>query len=295
MNGISPGMMTQTACLLEVSARKPGNVHRYADFGDLDYLDFLLAAAAIAGPLDRAATTGIGQAVLGAVEATRNLVATNANLGMILLLAPMAAVPDDEPLADGLSRVLAATTIDDARRVYQAIRLANPGGLGRSDEQDVADEPTITLLNAMKLAADRDAVARQYADGYRDVLTEGLPALRRRLEDGRPLETAIIGAYLELLAAYPDTLIARKLGREAAVKASSRAHRVLAAGWPDGERSIAEFRDLDDWLRADGHRRNPGATADLTAAVLFAALREGTIRLPRTVGASFWAAGPGAS
>jgi triphosphoribosyl-dephospho-CoA synthetase len=28
-------------------------------------------------------------------------------------------------------------------------------------------------------------------------------------------------------------------------------------------------------LRADGHRRNPGATADLIAAALFVALREG--------------------
>ena len=295
MNVLSPGMMAQAACLLEASARKPGNVHRFADFGDLDYLDFLLAAAAVAGPLDRAATDGVGVAVLGAVEATRKLVATNANLGMILLLAPMTAVHDDETLADGLPRVLAATTIEDARLVYRAIRLANPGGLGRSDEQDVADEPTVTLLDAMRLAADRDAVARQYANGYREVLDQGLPMLRRRLDEGRPLETAIVGAYLQLLAVHPDTLIARKLGREAAVEASARARDVLAAGWPDEERSIAEFKGLDQWLRQDGHRRNPGATADLTAAVLFAALRDGTIRLPRASGTPFWAAGPDAS
>ncbi|WP_165063882.1 triphosphoribosyl-dephospho-CoA synthase [Paludisphaera rhizosphaerae] len=295
MNDLSPGMMAQTACLLEVSARKPGNVHRDADFRDLDHLDFLLAASAIAAPLDRARSEGIGAAVLGAVKATRHLVATNANLGMILLLAPMAAVPAEEELAAGLPRVLAATTIDDARLVYEAIRLANPGGLGRSDDQDVADEPTVTLLDAMRIAADRDAIARQYSNGYQEILGEGLPTLRRHLGAERPLETAIIGAYLELLSTYPDTLIARKLGRVAADEASARARSVLASGWPEGERSFAALQDLDDWLRSDGHRRNPGATADLTAAVLFAALRDGTIKLPRAAGSSFWAVGPAAS
>lgn len=295
MNDLSPGMLGQTACLLEVSARKPGNVHRYADFRDLDQLDFLLAASAIAAPLDRARSEGVGAAVLGAVRATRQLVATNANLGMILLLAPMAAVPSEKELASGLPRVLAATTIDDARLVYQAIRLANPGGLGRSDVQDVVDEPTVTLLEAMRLAADRDSIARQYANGYQEILGEGVPALRRYLAAGRPLETAIIGVYLELLSAHPDTLIARKLGRETADEASARARSVLASGWPDGARSSADSLDLDDWLRSDGHRRNPGATADLTAAVLFAALRDGTIKLPRAAGSSFWAVGPAAS
>ena len=51
---LSPGQLAQVACLLEATARKPGNVHRYRDFEDLHFLDFLLSATAIAGPLDRA-------------------------------------------------------------------------------------------------------------------------------------------------------------------------------------------------------------------------------------------------
>ena len=61
------------------------------------------------------------------------------------------------------------TTVEDAREVYAAIRLANPGGLNDAAEQDVRDEPTVTLHEAMALAKDRDSVARQYADNFSDV------------------------------------------------------------------------------------------------------------------------------
>ncbi|MDR3621011.1 MAG: triphosphoribosyl-dephospho-CoA synthase [Paludisphaera borealis] len=285
---LSPGKLAQIACILEATARKPGNVHRFLDFDDLDYLDFILSAAAVADPLDRARTEGVGASVLAAVEATKRVVATNSNLGMILLLAPLAAVPPDESLGEGVGRVLDATTVDDARHVYRAIRLANPGGLGEAAEQDVADEPTITLREAMTLAADRDLIARQYADGFAEVLDEGLPALRRRIEDGQPLETAIIGVFLDVLSRHPDSLIARKAGRERAAEASRRAGEVLAAGWPDEAVGRSLLGDLDTMLRSDGHRLNPGATADLTAAVLFAALRDGTIELPRPTGLAGW-------
>lgn len=274
---LSPGLLAQVACLLEASARKPGNVHRFRDFDDAHYLDFLLSAAAIAGPLDRATELGIGRAILEAVEATRRLVASNTNLGMILLLAPMAAVPAGDSLREGVAAALRTSTVEDAALAYRAIRLARPGGLGRSEDQDVAGEPTVTLLGAMTLAADRDLVARQYATAYADVFGEILPSLRAWIESGRPLETAIIGAYLEFLSDHPDTLIARKRGNRTALEASRRASAVLRSGWPDAPGALLDF---DAWLRADGHARNPGATADLTTAALFAALRDGTIRLP---------------
>src|SRR4051794_34369776 len=118
---LSPGQLAQVACFLEVTARKPGNVHPRADFEDAIYLDFLLSAAAIAGPMDRARVDGVGAAVLGAVEATRRVVATNTNLGMVLLLAPLAAVVEGVELRRGVAEVLAATTVDDARSVYRSI------------------------------------------------------------------------------------------------------------------------------------------------------------------------------
>jgi len=274
----SPGELARVACVLEATARKPGNVHRFRDFeGDANYLDFVLSAGAIAGPLDRAPSIGVGRAVLEAVEATRRVVASNTNLGMILLVAPLAAVEAPRPLREGVAEVLARTMVADASLVYRAIRLANPGGLGRSPEgEDVADEPTGTLLEVMRLAEGRDLIARQYARAYTDVF-DAHSALRDALAAGRMLETAIVLAFLGLLANRPDTLIARKRGEPLAEEASRRASAVLASGWPDEPGSFAGF---DAWLRLDGHARNPGASADVIAAALFVGLRDGTIPLP---------------
>ncbi len=221
--GLTPGQLAQAACLLEVTARKPGNVHRYADLPGLHLVDFLLSAMAIAEPLDQAGTIGVGCAILSAIEATRRVVSTNTNLGIVLLLAPLAAVPKTVDLADGIEDVLAATTVNDARHVYRAIRLAQPGGLGEVSDQDVAREPTITLTAIMAMAAERDLIARQYANGFREVLGEALPALHESLNEGWPLETAIVSSYLMVLARHPDSLIARKYGLVQAKEVSQHA------------------------------------------------------------------------
>jgi triphosphoribosyl-dephospho-CoA synthase len=263
-----------------VTSRKPGNVHRFADLPDLHFADFLKSAAAIATPLDRVVASGVGRTVFEAIEATRRVVATNTNLGIVLLLAPLAAVPLDTDLAAGVETVLAASTVEDAKWVYRAIRLAEPGGLGKVPEQDVCDEPTVTLRDAMALAADRDLVARQYANGFREVLALGLAPLCRSLDAGKPLETAIIASYLSLLAHHPDSLVARKHGIAAARAVCDRAARLLAAGWPDYAGAKEDCDDFDAWLRQPGHRYNPGTSADLVTAALFAALRDGKIELP---------------
>jgi triphosphoribosyl-dephospho-CoA synthase len=273
-------LLVQTACTWEATARKPGNVHRFRDFDDSSYLDFLLSAAAVAPVLEKAVGRGVGETVLEAIRATRQVVTSNTNLGMVLLLAPLAAVPTQEPLGAGLARVLDGLDVTDARTVYQAIRIAAPAGLGRAADQDIRDEPTQTLRQVMTLAADRDLIARQYANGFREVLDEGLPAFLRGLEQTGLLESAIIGCHLHLLAHFPDSLIARKCGLAEAEEASRRCRRVLDRGWPHDPAGNAALADLDAWLRADGHRRNPGTTADLVAASLFAALREGSIELP---------------
>jgi triphosphoribosyl-dephospho-CoA synthase len=287
---LPPGPLATIACVLEASARKPGNVHRFRDFEDSHYLDYLLSASAITPAMDRARTAGVGAAVLEAIEATRRVVSTNTNLGMVLLLAPLAAVAVEETdLAGGVDRVLHATTLDDARRVYQAIRLARPGGLGTAAQQDIAAEPTVTLTQAMRLAADRDLVARQYANSYTDVFKTGVPPLRAALALGQPLETAIIGTFLHLLASLHDSLIARKRGPAEARHASHMAAEILASGWPESRLGRILIDTFDAWLRAEGHARNPGAVADLTCASLFVALRDGTIELPRPAGPVGWA------
>jgi triphosphoribosyl-dephospho-CoA synthase len=129
----------------------------------------------------------------------------------------------------------------------------------------------------MKLAADRDLVARQYASDFSQVWETGLPCLVEDWRRHADLERAIVRCQLGLMAAYPDTLILRKAGPEAAQASAVRAAQALAAGWPDTVAGRHGFHELDGWLRAEGHRRNPGATADLVTACLFVALWQDTI------------------
>jgi triphosphoribosyl-dephospho-CoA synthase len=262
--------------MLEVTARKAGNVHRERDFADTHFLDFLLSAAAIAPAFDRAASVSVGQTILDAIAATRRWTQTNTNLGIVLLIAPLAAVPAKEPLASGVEAVLDGLTVEDARLAYRAIRLAQPGGLGQAADQDVVTEPTLSLTEVMRLAAERDLVALQYVTGFEAVLKLGLPALERGWKP-HGWERAIQLAHLRLLAAYGDSLIARKCGAAMAEEARRRAADVLGRGFPDHVEGDPAFRELDNWLRADGNRRNPGATADLITACLFAGLRQGTL------------------
>ncbi len=278
----------ELACVWEVTARKPGNVHRYCDFDDVTYLDFVSSAAAAAPALGWFDPTGdpvlpLGDRICQAVLATREVAATNTNLGMILLLAPLAMAAAQGTLRDDLTEVLKGATVRDAERVYDAIRIARPGGLGRTSEQDVSQRPTQSLREVMALAAARDLVARQYANGFQEVLLDGAPALRRGLGEMGTLEGAIIACHLHLMRLYPDSLIARKCGRDVAEEASRRAEAVWDAGWPHTPAGHDALAGLDAWLRADGHRRNPGTTADLVAASLFVALREGIITLPPQV------------
>jgi len=265
------------ACFLEATARKPGNVHPQASFDDLCYLDMLRSAEAIAPVLATSRKLGVGRTVFEAIRCTHETVGQNTNLGIVLLLVPMAAVPTERSLADGISEVLSQLTEEDAIYVYRAIRLSNAGGMGTADEQDVSDDPSETLLEVMKRAAHRDTVAQQYASQFELVLDIGLPFLQKQPDFLHCWEEAIIGLQLLLMREAPDTLIARKCGRPTAEKSAQLAANVLDAGWPEKSAARRKLDELDGWLRADGHRRNPGTTADLVTACLFAALRDGEI------------------
>ncbi len=264
------------ACVWEATARKVGNVHPGRAFADTAHADFVTSGHAAAAAFRHALSAPdptVGRLVLAAVTATRAAVRANTNLGIVLLLAPLALARTGVALAD----VLAGLTVADAELVYAAIRLAAPGGLGDAPEQDARNTPTVTLLEAMTLAADRDAVARQYASGYADVLGPGAAALADGFARFGCVEAAIVHCQLALMAAAPDTLIARKCGRAEADRVREMARGVLARGGlttPAGRAAGVEF---DEYLRADGNRRNPGATADVVTAVLFAALAAGTL------------------
>lgn len=275
------GQCATLACLLEASAPKVGNVHRGADFDNLTFHDFAISAVVIGPALESAAKVGVGRAVLDAISATRQAVGTNTNLGMILLLAPLAAIPRSQAITgEQVSAVLEGLTPEDCRLVYEAIGLAQPGGLGKVKSMDVADTPPANLLAAMRSAADRDLIARQYADNFTLVLEGVTPALIGGRDRGWSLTEAIIHTHVALLAEHRDSLILRKCGAKTATQASAMAAQVLEFGGPGNEDYYAALADFDFWLRADGNRRNPGTTADLIAAGLFVGLRERRLGLP---------------
>jgi triphosphoribosyl-dephospho-CoA synthase len=274
------------ACRLEVLAPKPGNVHPRAAFVDLDCRDFLRSAELVAPILAGYGEKGVGQSILEAVTATRSKISSNTNLGIVLLIAPAASVSCGIPLREGIGDRLRGLSFQDAVDVYEAIRRAEPGGMGKVPDQDVRTGPTVTLLEAMGLAADRDTIAAQYKTDYRLVF-EGVDFLQgSRFEFSEHWKDEIVRLSLWLQSRVPDSLIARKCGPNVAREASCRASEVLDA-WEDPGMRRTRLADFDAWLRGDGHRRNPGTTADLVAAVLFAAFRDRILPMPDT-----WAVPP---
>jgi len=272
------GLAAEMACLLEVSAEKPGNVTRREDFNDTCFEDFVISAAAIGPAFRRAADAPVGETIIQAVRATRRFVGGNTNLGIVLLLAPLAkaaGLDHSDALRLAVGSVLRSLTVDDARLTYEAIRLARPAGMGTVQHYDLQEtDIDITLREAMGQARDRDALAREYVTDFEITFEVGLTAFQWILEQGAGISEAVVQTFLSILAQVPDTLIARKNGMEAAREVSGRAGQVLKYGGIFSEKGKAEIKRFDLDLRDKGHTLNPGTTADLTAAVLFAYLVE---------------------
>lgn len=269
----SLGQMATLACLLEVSAPKPGNVHRGADFEDLTFYDFQTSAVAIGPVFDQAEKYRVGGIVLAALQATQAAVSTNTNLGLTLLMAPLAKTTAFDKVA--MQIVLNDLNAEDAQDVYQAIALAGAGGLGQVESMDVAAAAPESLLEAMHAAEDRDLIAAQYGNGFVDLFADAVGPLREKLAVGTILTEAIVETHVQFMSRHPDSLIARKCGVEIAEEAARRAHVVVDAGAQDLDLYVRELSELDFWLRSDGHRRNPGTTADFIGAAIFVGLIEG--------------------
>lgn len=258
----------RAACLAELDALKPGNVHRFGAGHGMEVAHFEAAAEA-AAPHIAAVGAGVGARIEKAVEASFAAAGLNTNLGIILLCAPLAAAAErGGPLRTALEQVLAGLTIDDAAATFRAIARANPGGLGRAEAHDVAAPPDIGLQEAMRAAAGRDRIARQYAEGFPDLFEIGLPRLAEMAAAPAPARAEAV--HLAYMAAFPDSHIARKFGLETAEtvqREAEAANGAVAWNAPDAERRrpLAAF---DASLKARG--LNPGTSADLTVATLFA-------------------------
>jgi triphosphoribosyl-dephospho-CoA synthase len=258
------------ACHAELNALKPGNVHVHAAGHGMSVETFERAAAA-AAPALTAAGVPVGQRIERAVEASVAATGCNANLGIVLLCAPLAAAAEatDGHLRLRLDAVLDNLTVADAASAYRAIALAKPAGLGTAARQDVTGAaPTVTLLEAMALARDHDRIANAYVTDFHDLFDFALPCLTTARLSAPSPDRAITTLHMSLMAQFPDSHIARKHGLEIAREVQFEAHRLRSFYLP-----AADDDDIDKLHRfdADLKRRglNPGTTADFVVATLF--------------------------
>ncbi|AWN37460.1 triphosphoribosyl-dephospho-CoA synthase [Methylobacterium radiodurans] len=266
MPGLPPAQIAtlyRAACLAELDALKPGNVHAFAAGHRMAVSDFVASAEVSAPPL-AAAGARVGARVLGGVAATREAVGQNTNLGILLLCAPLARAAER---CESVAAVLADLDARDAQDVFAAIRQANPGGLGQAGRHDVAEAAPPSLLDAMSEAASRDAIARAYVDGFADLDAIGLPALAAARGAGLGPTWCTTAVHLAYLAAVEDSHVRRKHGPEVAAAVRARAEAVRTEIDLRTE-PVAALLALDRALKARGI--NPGTSADFTVATLFA-------------------------
>ncbi|MFO1103229.1 MAG: triphosphoribosyl-dephospho-CoA synthase [Methylocystis sp.] len=274
------------ACEAELQAPKPGNVHVFADGHGMTTVDFLASAEA-AAPFIAAPNSSVGARIEGAVAATWARVGQNTNLGIILLCAPLAQAAASARSGDlrcKTLRVLQALDVDDAAAAFRAIALARPAGLGEAPQHDVHSPAQTSLIEAMRAAAGRDRIAWQYANGFADIFDLGLETLAGARQRGADAPLATLCVYAALLAAFPDSHIARKHG-----SATAETVRGEAAGFETSLKS-AQSREaafdlaleFDCALKRRG--LNPGTSADLTVAVLFADYLAAILARPRKNG-----------
>lgn len=290
--------ISQIASVLEVSGYpKPGNVHRTRDFEDMSFEDFLISGIVIGDLMREAAERGLeckdqpdlcdeiglGGLIKAAVLETNNWIENNTNLGIIMLLTPLSAAAgmsdNFRQLQDNLDKIMRSTTPMDAYNLYDAINIAEAGGMGEVDELDVTSEKTkmelidqeINMFQVLDLSSEWDMLAFELTHHMPVTFEVGYP-LFREIKNSYGINKATIQTFLTILSEFPDTLISRKYGDDVATSVSSHARNILIDDKILNDDNYSLLMDFDEKLVLDG--LNPGTTADLTASSIMAAFLE---------------------
>lgn len=294
------------ASLLEVAGwPKPGNVHRTKNFKNTKFEHFLAGIVAIQ-PNFREFCEKIFQIPFKNEEDYKKIElglffknaieemirwqgGGNVLLGHILILAPLAAAAticlktkqyNIEDLKNNLEKVIEKATVNDTVNMYKAIRLCNPGGLGKIKQYDINDENSINdiisdkinLKRIFDLSKEYDLISLEYCTSFNIILNEGLPYFFKVFSQYSDINIATVNTYLKLLSLNPDTLIIRKSGINSALNISNRALKTLKYGGISSKKGLELVIELDNELQKENGRLNPGTTADLISGVLFSAL-----------------------
>jgi triphosphoribosyl-dephospho-CoA synthase len=292
----------ELAILFEISADKPGNVNLIVGFEGTCYEHFLASAVAARPYFEWAAERGVevsrGEIRVSDVGLGRIIKdcvmdinswqrGGNTLLGTVILLLPIAVAagmtPTEEEhileipeLRENLKFVVESTTPEDAVDVYEAIKIANPSGLGKAPELDVNDPNSINMIRKGKIslydtfiiASEYDTVCSEWVKNYPITFDVAYPFLIEQIGKTDDLNMAIVHTFLNILAEYPDTFVARKTGIERAREVSAMAKEVLKLGGLETSQGRERLREFDHELRESSNFLNPGTTADVVAAAL---------------------------
>jgi len=259
------------ACEIELQAFKPGNVSVYSDGHDMTVEDFRISLDVSSEPITNPAYS-VGEKIYYAVKATRDAVGCNTNLGILLLSAPLLQAMqmrrEGQSLRQSLQKVLVSTTIEDADWVFRAITLASPGGLGDSEQADVAEKPSVTLLEAMEIAQNKDRIAYQFTSCYKDIFEFTILMYNSTLAKFGNFNWAALSVYAALLSQYPDSHIERKFGSQYSGWVSVKMQEVqqALAHTNEPESLLPLLHKVDQEFKAKGI--NPGTSADITVATV---------------------------
>lgn len=284
----------QLAMALEVSATpKPGNIDRTHDFDDTRYEHFI-ASAISAYPVmyDAAANRySVGKLLEMAVaESNRWQKGGNTHFGAFLLLIPLAMsagkllsskekITADEIFANAYEIVQGTDTNDaiDFYRCFQSagVKVKDVEDLDLQDSGAIEDiqEKGITLYKLMEISSGYDLIAREWARGFPETEATAI-RISELIESGLGVNHAIIQAFIELLAARPDTFIQTKSGKVIAEAVSRDAEEIVSKIHKSGiVENLPLIEDFDEQL-IEKHN-NPGSTADIIIASLFIVLLGG--------------------
>lgn len=233
----------------------------------------------------------MGEGILKAVQTTRLWQGGgNTNLGIILLFTPLACAagmlltnpnPSLPLLRTKLDSIIRNSTPLDTYHLYQAIRLANPGGLGQVQHFDVQatsledlQRNDMNLYEVFKISEEHDSISREWTTKFQITFEVGYPFFLETFQKTNDINISIVHTYLKILGDVPDTLVARKYGKIVAERISTKAKHILNRGGLLSKQSIELLWKFDLELRKK-KKINPGTSADLTAASLMLALLEG--------------------
>ncbi len=283
MNAEEIAKIAQIASALEVSGYpKPGNVHRTRDYDDMVFEDFVISGIVIGDTIREACSDVdvenplLGKYILQAVAETDRWIKNNTNLGIVMMTTPIAvaaAISDDfDEIRPNVVKLMANTSVDDACDLYDAINIADAGGMGDQDEYDVASDNAKqelrdnnqTMYDVLKISAPWDMLAREMTSDMPAVFELGYPTYHE-LKEKKSLNDACVLTFLTILSQVPDTLISRKYGSDEALKISMMTRDLLKL--KDSDDFSERLQEFDDYLYDNGY--NPGTTADLTAASIF--------------------------